>query len=428
MFCDTFRSVAPPVFISFASCKMSPRAEALITQPRSDFQQRLVGNAIPPRILIVGASTRAAAESVLRAGGTPVCADLFADADLQQIARIVSIHTFPNSLPDDIAEFEFDGWFYAGGLENAPDTLQRLEQLPGLGVPLGCTSASVRTVRDPWSLSDSLQSVGLPVLELRRESNPPPADGSWVRKPLAGAGGRSVSIWNAQSAGMPLVEPHYFQQRAAGDIASAVFTISSSGMARCRGVCRQLIGTEEAHAPHPFAWCGGIAPWPISTESIAKLSELGDLLAGKSGLRGLFGVDLAHDGEQFRVLEVNPRYPASAELFELSQRISLLAAVSAGDESSETIPPVDSRCVGKLVLYAPYDLVAPDWSAWARPRSPWSVVPIRDIPMPGATIPAGQPVCSVLATGRDVGACRRRLLARARRWSDRLTAARSAES
>lgn len=358
----------------------------------------------------------------------PVCADLFTDADLQQIARIVPIRSFPDSLPEDVARIEADGWFYAGGLENAPDTLQRLEQLPGLGIPLGCSSTAVRTVRDPWLLSDALQSVGVPVLELCRENIPPPADGSWIRKPLAGAGGRGVSLWNTQSAGIPLAEPHYFQQRATGDIASAVFTVSSSGMACCHGVCQQLIGTSVAHAPHPFAWCGGIAPWPISPELSARLSELGVLLTRKFGLRGLFGVDLALDGDQFRVLEVNPRYPASAELFEFSQRTSLLAVVTAGDESSESIPSVDSRCVGKLVLYTPYDVVAPDWSAWARPRSAWSVVPIRDIPVPGSTIPAGQPVCSVLASGADVATCRRRLLARARRWMHRLTAAKFAET
>ncbi len=358
----------------------------------------------------------------------PVCADLFADADLRQIALIVPIHRFPDSLPDDVETLQVDGWFYAGGLENAPDTLQRLEQLPGLGIPLGCSSASVRSVRDPWCLSDALQSAGLPALELRREINPPPANGSWIRKPLAGAGGRAVSVWNAESIGIPLDEPHFFQQRAAGDIASAVFTVSSSGAAHCHGVCQQLIGTLAAHAPHPFAWCGGIAPRPISSELSAGLAELGDLLVGKFGLRGLFGVDLALDRDTFRVLEVNPRYPASAELFELAHRTSLLPPIAGGDESSAINPPVSPRCVGKLVLYTPYDVVAPDWSAWARRRSPRSVVPIRDIPVPGSTIPAGQPVCSVLAKGPDVESCQRRLLARARRWMHRLTAAKFAES
>lgn len=407
---------------------MSPRAEALITQPRSVFQQRLAGNGDPPRILIVGASTRAAAESVLRAGGTPVCADLFADADLQQIARIVPIHRFPDSLPEDVATLQVDGWFYAGGLENAPATLERLEQLPGLGIPLGCSSASVRSVRDPWCLSDALQSAGFPVLELHRESDAPSADGAWIRKPLAGAGGRGVTVWNAESTGFPLDEPHFFQRRAAGDIASAVFTISSSGAAGCHGVCQQLIGIHAASAPHPFAWCGGIAPRPISSELSARLADLGGLLAGKFGLRGLFGVDLALDRDTFRVLEVNPRYPASAELFELAHRTSLLPPITDGDELSAINSPVSPRCVGKLVLYTPYDVVAPDWSAWARRRSPWSAAPIRDIPVPGSAIPAGQPVCSLLATGRDGESCQRRLLARARRWMHRLTAANFAET
>ena len=44
-----------------------------------------------PPLAIVGASTRSAAESAVRAGFQPLAADLFADADLQQIATTTRI-------------------------------------------------------------------------------------------------------------------------------------------------------------------------------------------------------------------------------------------------------------------------------------------------------------------------------------------------
>ena len=51
-------------------------------------------------LIIIGASTRAAATSAWRAGWTPWCADLFADADLERIATVRKVppETYPHGL------------------------------------------------------------------------------------------------------------------------------------------------------------------------------------------------------------------------------------------------------------------------------------------------------------------------------------------
>src|SRR4051812_13322899 len=64
------------------------------------------------RILIVGGSTRAAADSVRRAGWHPICADRFADIDLKNAAEVIPVRNYPESLPEDVAQVRADGWFY----------------------------------------------------------------------------------------------------------------------------------------------------------------------------------------------------------------------------------------------------------------------------------------------------------------------------
>ena len=60
------------------------------------------------RMLILGGSTRAAADSVRRAGWQPVCADIFADLDLQATAEVIPTRHYPDSFPEDVAQVQAD--------------------------------------------------------------------------------------------------------------------------------------------------------------------------------------------------------------------------------------------------------------------------------------------------------------------------------
>jgi len=43
--------------------------------------------------------------------------------------------------------------------------------------------------------------------------------------------------------------------------------------------------------PPPFAWCGTITPLELPVETAAMITQIGDVLAQRAGLRGLFGCD-----------------------------------------------------------------------------------------------------------------------------------------
>jgi predicted ATP-grasp superfamily ATP-dependent carboligase len=58
-----------------------------------------------------------------------------------------------------------------------------------------------------------------------------------------------------------------------------------------------------------------------------------------------------------------------------------------------------SRAVGKAIVFAREDLVAGDTSGWLFRGD------VRDVPNPGDHIPAGNPICTVFADGRDSKDC-----------------------
>ncbi|MGB0067096.1 MAG: ATP-grasp domain-containing protein, partial [Isosphaeraceae bacterium] len=86
------------------------------------------------------------------------------------------------------------------------------------------------------------------------------------------------------------------------------------------GVTRQLLGTSGA----PFAYRGNVGPSLVPAPLMSRLRQLGNVLSSAFRLVGLFGVDyIQHDDEPWLV-ETNPRYTASVEVFELATHRTLL--------------------------------------------------------------------------------------------------------
>ena len=77
------------------------------------------------RLLLIGASVRAAAFSALRAQLTPTGADLFADSDLEACCPIVRIEasSYPGAVRELARAAPPSPWMYAGGLEHHPELI-----------------------------------------------------------------------------------------------------------------------------------------------------------------------------------------------------------------------------------------------------------------------------------------------------------------
>jgi predicted ATP-grasp superfamily ATP-dependent carboligase len=365
-------------------------------------------------VLIMGVSARAAASSALRGGMRPVCADLFADRDLAAACPVSRVDpargmdgfaTLAGALPPS-------PWFYAGGLENHPEVVERISRRHRLW---GVGAEGLRRVRDPMAVAAALGGAGIPAPEVRMDARGLPRDGSWLAKPRASGGGIGV-VPMEEGVGVGDEPAMYYQRRVEGPSFSAMF-VGAAGRARLVGVVRQWVGGV---AGRPFAYRGGIGPWRMGQGLADRLGALGDRLASAFGLVGWFGVDYVLDDGIPWPVEVNPRYTASVELHELAAGRPLLPehrdacegimGPGPGDEGGD--PP---RVAAKWIVYARRPMVVPpgDW-----PDDPAGTV--ADIPAPGTRIGPGEPVMTLLAVEAHPRACRSRLRRLRREWATRL--------
>lgn len=404
-------------------------------------------------LLLCGASIRSLAASAMRGGFRPLCVDFFADADLQQLlsggrgellGRITDFHQLPAVLAAVPSEIPL---VWAGGLENWPSVLQSLRQTR---VVLGADPAAVAVVRDPLQLQRLLREAGLLFPETRcpavltepPAARPTAAHGRkagdqphaaavrWLRKPLRSAGGAAIG----EDVGPP-ADSGCLQQYIPGVPMSAVFVAGTAGT-QLVGCALQLTGWPCLHATG-FRYCGNAGPVSLPAALQQTVHRAGCVVAEQAGLRGVFGLDfvLSHGRPWF--LEVNPRLTASHELYEWAGAVAgggslLRAHVDCFPElARRLVPAADAPrprpehrgALLRLIAYAERNLAADSlWqdlqpnSADARlglgsagPDWPESWLWLADIPAPGETVPAGQPVCSLYLSGPSLPAISERL-------------------
>ncbi|TVS14290.1 MAG: ATP-grasp domain-containing protein [Planctomycetaceae bacterium] len=375
-------------------------------------------------LVIVGASARAAAESARQAGFITAAADLFGDRDLLEISNWIGIQDYPLGVIQAVSRLPHGPWLYTGGLENHPDLVDGV----AAGRPLlGNPGPVLRAVRDPFRLADFLQHQGFDTPKILRPLPSASAAGRWLRKPWHSSGGRGIQVVSqaaenqravASRADEAIAESHdgecFYQQWIDGSSYSGVF-VANQGSATLIGVTRQMVGRRWTKAPR-FAYCGSIWPSGLDRQTIGTLSRLGQCLAAEYRLTGLFGVDVIVDDDRIFVLEINPRYPASAEVLEmaLDMRGSIVAHHIAACQTN-VLPQVDSEgtgnSCGKAILFAdrPVSVGSRFESLLAPINADKHWTPLADIPAPGATIQEGQPIVTVRAQAESPTALMRRL-------------------
>jgi predicted ATP-grasp superfamily ATP-dependent carboligase len=358
-------------------------------------------DAVP--LLIVGASARAAAQSALRAGFQPLCVDAYADRDLRETCPVCPWPPCTRELVELVASLPTRSWIYTGGLENRPGLVGRLSRR----LPLwGNADSVLRRARDPLTLHRLLGEADLPVLPVRRADQPPPGDGRWLIKPCRGSGGRAIMVWRGTTSALPK-EPYYFQQLAEGVDISALY-LAQGEQVQWIGSTRQWSG-QTGGVTSPHAWHGNLVGEPLTDQVTTLMQRVGQVLVAGLGLRGLFGCDFRLAGSIPWLLEINPRYTGSVELFEWALRRPLLRehAVACGIPEAELSPspreldPPGSinQLYAKRIVYstrageAHFPDVLPCWAGGFTPS------PLADIPMGGQLLRPGDPICSIFASG-----------------------------
>ncbi len=340
-----------------------------------------------PTLTIVGASVRAAAFSAQRAGYRVRAADMYGDVDLRRACAAFRVVRYPQGLAAAIRGPHDGGWMYCGALENYPRLIDRWARLRPLW---GNPGRVVRRVRDPRAAEAALAEAGLRCPAIADDDGLSAIDGHWLRKPLRSAGGAHITRYDPQSPRDAPAGEFYLQQFIEGRPCSAVF-VAAAGRAVLLGVTRQLIGTAWLGGSG-FRYCGSVGPLDLAQRDRDTLQHIGDVLAARFELVGLFGVDAVVNGDGVWPIEVNPRYTASMELLERAldvRAVDLHVRACQDGELPSYSPRHPDRQYGKAIVFASQAVaIPPDWPARAEASSSrWPA--LADIPAGGSTIETG---------------------------------------
>ena len=271
---------------------------------------------------------------------------------------------------------------YGSGLDIKPDLLEALSA--GRKV-YGNAPETLRLLKSPRCFFGLLDRLAIPYPETRFD---PPADPwGWLVKPSCGEGGKGVGFC-AQAA--PPGAELYYQRQLPEPPMSALFLAD--------GENARIIGFNTlwtARLPgQPFLYAGAINRAELGPDQQAQIADAIARLTQATGLRGLNSLDFMRDSALCRALEINPRPSATLSLYDADFPEGLLARHIRA-------------CRGNL---------GPPWQAGATIRASKAVFARRgstiptgfswpagccDRPMPGESIAAGQPICTVEAEGQS---------------------------
>jgi predicted ATP-grasp superfamily ATP-dependent carboligase len=381
-------------------------------------------------IVVAATSARVLAECASAEGFAVDAIDLFGDADTRRVSRNWAPLGRDGSLRFDDALFgaaidacvargECVGWVPGAGFEGRPDLLERAGSRLAL---IGNDATTVRRLRDPDVFFGLLRRLDVSHPPYRR--TPPDSPGSWLIKDAAGTGGWHIRRWASGSA-VDAEKGTYLQQEQSGRPMSATFLANG----REAWVLGYNALRTRSFGSRPFVYSGVVGPVAVAPAVSRTIARLLNGLMGEAALRGLGSIDFLVDGDEVRVLEINPRPPASMSLYRTARFDSgpqdqtdgtsgascgLLGAhiraclhgelplgVSAATPvlGSPGAPALaDAAMVrGVRIVYARGPRMVSD--AVARHLAAWPDA--HDLPMAGTRVATGDPLCSLGAEGPD---------------------------
>lgn len=351
-----------------------------------------------PRLVVAALSARMLAESARGAGFDVLALDVFGDRDTraattqwQSIASGGAPRIDAARLAAALRSIEgrdgIVGWIAGAGCEpHLAPACAAAPRLPLIGNPPEVVAA----VRDPLRFFGALRELGIAFPDTRHAA---PADTvGWLVKDFAGSGGWHIHDAASHRAAAPS-PTRYWQRSHAGQPLSALFA-GNGREARVLGLQRQLV-RPVAGRPHVF--CGVVGPVDPGAQVRRDIGRIIERLVARFALRGLGSVDGLLDGDEFVVLEVNPRPTASIALYDDAGsmlRAHLSACRGAALPDAPAVPDVR----GIEIVFAER-VVEREVAA-----RPWC----HDLPA-APRVERGDPICSVSARGATEHAVREQL-------------------
>jgi len=324
------------------------------------------------RFLIVGSNVRNVAESARKAGFEVFALTKHDDADLRLYAK--EVYLIKEEGKESVKK---------RALEIAESVNAEIVTTSGYE---SLFNKKLEEIINKRKFYKKLENLGFDFPELLK-------NGEWgILKPEIGGGGESIEFSNKIKEG-------YILQRFIDGIPCSVSVLSNGKMAKAIAVNKMLIGDERFNASG-FRYCGNITPF--KTEWAKRLKKIGEELAMAFDLIGNIGVDFVLADKPY-VLEINPRFQGSLDSIEWSSDCNLfklhLEAINGRLHEVK-----QKRFAGRAILFTDKDKIIR--------RSPVGNPFFADIPKKGDCYSKGDPLVSVLASGKSEDEVMRKLLSR----------------
>ncbi|ADE16887.1 protein of unknown function DUF201 [Nitrosococcus halophilus Nc 4] len=364
-------------------------------------------------ILILGTSGRALAQSAAAGGYRVLVADCYADRETRQAAS-AWIQIPPGADAEHWhqgitqllkAETNPAGLVFGSGFENRPELMEELSQR---GVLLGNTPHCVRLLKDPRRFFSLLWKLAIPAPEIR--FSPPALPHGWLCKAIGGTGGYHVlpaTRWEQvrRQEGRPLAQErrasttssYYYQRKLEGQPGSVLFLAN--------GKETQILGYNRlwtaATPAAPYRYGGVAAPLNLTPAAATLLRNYLHAMVTATGLRGINGLDFIQEPGGLQILEINPRPPASLNLYQdlLNPFDAHVKACLEAPLPLRVTPMTTAHAFS--ILYAPHPLQIP-------PNILWPSF-CYDLPVARLKIEREEPICSIHARGASIEKCRQLL-------------------
>jgi predicted ATP-grasp superfamily ATP-dependent carboligase len=355
-------------------------------------------------MIVIGYSARALASSARRAGFAPLVIDVFGDDDTREIslATIRLEGGLSNGLTEPAVADAVEslirahnpiGLVYGSGFEHQSALIKAVSRKVRI---FGNDSRTLARAKDPVLLARICASSGVPHPEIALA--PPDQPDGWLVKRRGGAGGAHIRAATRHSEAAPDV---YFQREVKGHSISASF-ISDGEAASIVGLSAQWTAPTSRS---PFRYGGAAGPVNVDLARAEDIERAVGRLTRELGLIGLNSADFLVSGESAWFVEVNPRPSATLDIFDSDEDPLIGRHVAACDgrmkaPAARTAPKAAQIVYATCGAMSPFEWRWPDWTV--------------DRPARGTRVSAGDPVCTVLASGASVGAARRLADERAR--------------
>ncbi len=275
------------------------------------------------------------------------------------------------------------GLFYDAALEFDPDMLDAIS----FDKVIGNSSATLRMCKDPEVFFPALDANQIPYPEI--SFKPVQGDAErWLQKKSRSAGGTGVTILTGHQAHD---QGSYYQRKLEGIPFSLTFLSNGQNL---RALGFNTLWCRNAAAGMPFLYEGAINHVNLTDEQ--RLAALGyaTSLVHEFELVGLNSIDFILSNGHVFMLEVNPRIPATFELYETRQGSLIRDHIDACAHARLSPEPGRTKLHAHVIVYSPATMCVPssfNWPLWTADR-----------PYPGEVIRKNEPLCSVFAGGKNV--------------------------